>query len=258
MAIPVVCDCGKQTKVKDELAGKRIKCPACQAALTVPAADQEVSAGPPPARRQPFDSAHDSQEERPRKQSRSGRQEKSNVMLFALFGGGALLLGCCCIGTVVGGFLLLRSNKDKDSTAKSSGAKDSSSNKEGGAPKDKGLTPPFTQTVKLTREEHRDHPFQKGLMVAAKVVKVEFKAGKMYTIDLINPTFVDADPTSPVPFLILQDKDGRTLRQEDDGGDYPNTRMVFKAPSDGEYRIICTTIDANAYADLTLKVSVSK
>ena len=38
MAISVACACGKQLKVKDELAGKKIRCPACQAAVVVPAA----------------------------------------------------------------------------------------------------------------------------------------------------------------------------------------------------------------------------
>lgn len=37
MAIPLECTgCGKKLKVKDESAGKRIKCPECQAVLTVP------------------------------------------------------------------------------------------------------------------------------------------------------------------------------------------------------------------------------
>ena len=37
MAIPFECTgCGKKLKVKDESAGKRIKCPECQAVLTVP------------------------------------------------------------------------------------------------------------------------------------------------------------------------------------------------------------------------------
>lgn len=37
MAIPFECTgCGKKLKVKDEAAGKRIKCPECQAVLTVP------------------------------------------------------------------------------------------------------------------------------------------------------------------------------------------------------------------------------
>ena len=37
MAIAFGCECGKQFTVSDEYAGKRTKCPACGAALTVPA-----------------------------------------------------------------------------------------------------------------------------------------------------------------------------------------------------------------------------
>ncbi len=36
MPIPVKCDCGKSLKVKDELAGRRIRCPGCQEAVRVP------------------------------------------------------------------------------------------------------------------------------------------------------------------------------------------------------------------------------
>src|SRR5206468_3474856 len=35
MAISVSCDCGKQLRVKDDLAGKKIRCPECQAVLRV-------------------------------------------------------------------------------------------------------------------------------------------------------------------------------------------------------------------------------
>ena len=38
MAIVVVCTCGKQFKVKEELAGKRGKCTACGRVLSVPTA----------------------------------------------------------------------------------------------------------------------------------------------------------------------------------------------------------------------------
>jgi hypothetical protein len=41
--IPVACRCGKKLRVKAELAGKRVKCPACGQALTVPA-DQLAAA----------------------------------------------------------------------------------------------------------------------------------------------------------------------------------------------------------------------
>ena len=39
MAMPIViaCQCGKKLQAKDELAGKRVKCPQCGQPLTVPA-----------------------------------------------------------------------------------------------------------------------------------------------------------------------------------------------------------------------------
>ena len=36
MAITVSCACGKKLSVKDDLAGKRVKCPACQQVLRIP------------------------------------------------------------------------------------------------------------------------------------------------------------------------------------------------------------------------------
>lgn len=41
MAISLPCSCGKTLKVKEELAGKRIKCPACSLVLTVPVPELE-------------------------------------------------------------------------------------------------------------------------------------------------------------------------------------------------------------------------
>lgn len=43
MPITFACPCGKTLRVNDDLAGRRVRCPACQAAATVPAAE------PPPA-----------------------------------------------------------------------------------------------------------------------------------------------------------------------------------------------------------------
>ena len=36
MAIKIICACGKKFAVKDELAGKKVKCPACQKVLSIP------------------------------------------------------------------------------------------------------------------------------------------------------------------------------------------------------------------------------
>src|SRR5262245_14196354 len=41
MAIRVECACGKQLSLKDELAGKKVRCPECKAVLQVPAAAAE-------------------------------------------------------------------------------------------------------------------------------------------------------------------------------------------------------------------------
>lgn len=46
MPIAFACTCGKGFQVKDEFAGKRTKCPACGAALTVPTAQ---ALEPPPS-----------------------------------------------------------------------------------------------------------------------------------------------------------------------------------------------------------------
>ncbi|MFO0970536.1 MAG: hypothetical protein U0793_33750, partial [Gemmataceae bacterium] len=51
MPISVKCqDCGKAFKVKDEAAGKRMKCPGCGSILAIPKADEEAiqEAAPPP------------------------------------------------------------------------------------------------------------------------------------------------------------------------------------------------------------------
>lgn len=44
MPIVVRCTCGKALSVKDELAGKRVRCPACKAVLEVPPAERAAPA----------------------------------------------------------------------------------------------------------------------------------------------------------------------------------------------------------------------
>src|SRR5262245_16818662 len=49
MPIDVQCeDCGKKLRLRDDLAGKRIKCPGCGEALTVPAMLEEIEDEPAP------------------------------------------------------------------------------------------------------------------------------------------------------------------------------------------------------------------
>ncbi|MEX0701961.1 MAG: hypothetical protein WD069_07680 [Planctomycetales bacterium] len=47
MALTVVCGNGHRGRVRDEMAGKRIKCPRCGDVFAVPASDPEEIAAPP-------------------------------------------------------------------------------------------------------------------------------------------------------------------------------------------------------------------
>ncbi len=51
MPIKVACQCGKQFAAKDELAGKRVKCPQCSAVLTIPQATSGAAAPRAPTSR---------------------------------------------------------------------------------------------------------------------------------------------------------------------------------------------------------------
>ncbi len=43
MPIPVDCSCGREFKVKDELAGNKIRCPDCRSILEVPETQAEIA-----------------------------------------------------------------------------------------------------------------------------------------------------------------------------------------------------------------------
>lgn len=63
MPIRVDCDCGRTVTVKDELAGKLVKCPDCKQPVRVPAADAE-----------PEDAEMLDDDDRPRKRSQASRR----------------------------------------------------------------------------------------------------------------------------------------------------------------------------------------
>jgi thiol-disulfide isomerase/thioredoxin len=69
----------------------------------------------------------------------------------------------------------------------------------------------------------------------AKVYEVDFEAGKSYRIDMTSRK-VDS-------FLRLEDPDGKEEAADDDGGGFPNARIVYKAKRTATYRVIATTAD---------------
>lgn len=89
MSIPVSCPCGKHLHAKDELAGKRAKCPACGRSLQVPAAQARPAPAGNPAAEKPAGAAVDPAPAR-------GMQSWRSVLLAAL--GWVAIFGCCSFG----------------------------------------------------------------------------------------------------------------------------------------------------------------
>ena len=98
-------------------------------------------------------------------------------------------------------------------------------------------------TSKLTDKDARDKSRPKSYH---QVQTVKLKAGAEYTIDLRSDSF-DA-------FLRLEDPNGVQLDEDDDSGGNLNARIVFRAPTDGVYRIIVTTCNENETGEYSLTV----
>jgi HEAT repeat protein len=74
--------------------------------------------------------------------------------------------------------------------------------------------------------------------------------GHTYTIDLRSPrdgSFFD-------PYLRLESPQGQPLAQDDDSGGNLNSRITYRAPEDGSYRIIVTTYAPGAHGQYTLTI----
>lgn len=85
----------------------------------------------------------------------------------------------------------------------------------------------------------------------AKQYTFKMKAGHTYTIDLISS---DKSGKKLDTFLRLENPTGKKLAMDDDGGGFPNARIVYKAMQDGDYKIIATSFEANQTGAFTLKV----
>ncbi len=114
MAIPTTCSaCGKITRIKDEMAGKKFKCGDCGAVVAVPvsgkskasakaADDEDEYTLPKSSRRGRFDDEADDDDDDVARDRRSGsgrsRSRRSNVVWLAVGGGLVVLcLACVCV-----------------------------------------------------------------------------------------------------------------------------------------------------------------
>lgn len=83
-----------------------------------------------------------------------------------------------------------------------------------------------------------------------QVVQVKLQAGKTYRFDLRSKAF-DC-------FLVLEDSDGKKLEEDDDGGEGFNSRITFRAPADGTYRLVASSLGMNRPGAYELSIREEK
>ena len=78
-----------------------------------------------------------------------------------------------------------------------------------------------------------------------KAYTVKMTKGKTYIIDMVKAAGMD---NKLDPYLILESPAKQVIAQDDDGGGFPNARIVIRPTADGEYRIIATGLsDISAF-----------
>jgi len=82
-----------------------------------------------------------------------------------------------------------------------------------------------------------------------KAFDVNFKAGQIYivTLDRVNQA------QQYDPYLFIEGPGGKIMAQDDDGGGYPNSLIVFQPKRGGEHRVIASSL-GNGTGDFRLKV----
>jgi hypothetical protein len=80
----------------------------------------------------------------------------------------------------------------------------------------------------------------------APVHEVKLQAGTVYVFDLESKMF-DA-------YLKLQDAQGQTLAEDDNSGEYGNSRLVFTPAHSGTYRLVATSLVPQSIGYYTMTV----
>jgi hypothetical protein len=89
-----------------------------------------------------------------------------------------------------------------------------------------------------------------------KVYPLKMKAGKVYIIDMVAANEV---ANSLDPYLFVEGANNKILARDDDGGGFPNARIVFRPTEDGEFRIIASALsDRSGNGPYTLTVRTVK
>jgi hypothetical protein len=101
------------------------------------------------------------------------------------------------------------------------------------------------------------------IVVKGELVKADLKDKvrtgmycKTYTYKMIEGRNYQIDMKSKEmdSYLRLEDPAGQSIAEDDDGGGFPDARIVIRAPKTGDYTIVATTFAAGATGKFTLIV----
>ena len=84
-----------------------------------------------------------------------------------------------------------------------------------------------------------------------KAYTFRMKSGHTYTIDLING---EKSGEKLDTFLRLETPEAKMIAEDDDGAGFPNSRIVYKAIKEGDYRIVATSFEPGQVGNFTLKI----
>jgi hypothetical protein len=117
-------------------------------------------------------------------------------------------------------------------------------------------TPLLKKEDKLTSDDPKYANKQAFRMTTHfKAYPVKVKAKQTVIIDMIAKK---ADGNKIDPYLYLESPTKIILARDDDGGGYPNARIMFHVPADGEYNIIASALNDQTIGEFTVMVRTVK
>jgi len=111
--------------------------------------------------------------------------------------------------------------------------------------------PLFEKEDQLTDKDPTYRVDSRDTRAHFKPYPLALKTGKTYVIDLVK-----GGPGMD-PYLYLEAPDGKVVGRDDDSGGDLNARLIYTPASDGEFRIIATTL-VPATGDFRLTVREAK
>jgi hypothetical protein len=117
-------------------------------------------------------------------------------------------------------------------------------------------TPLLKKEDKLTADDPKYANPQAFNRTHHKAYPIKMKAGQLYIIDMVAKK---ADGNKVDPYLHLEAPNKNILARDDDGGGYPNARIIYRATADGEHQIIAGGLnDVSAIGEYALTVRTVK